>query len=157
MKRNYDKKTFLDLIFGFYTIDYNMVSWQAVYGRTPPTIPSYTRGTTTIQAVEDDLLTRDQMSQAAETKSPKSTTSIAVSTVSKAQTVGPIEMDPKEVHEGISNWERDANQQKELNQAQVDGEEDENIAAANGEARNIKEHVKPNWLRDYVMRMGCYE
>ena len=33
--------------------------FQAVYGRPPPTIPAYTRGCTSISAVENMLLTRD--------------------------------------------------------------------------------------------------
>ncbi|XP_062099393.1 transposon Ty3-I Gag-Pol polyprotein isoform X1 [Humulus lupulus] len=40
-----------------------MTPFQAVYGRAPPTIPAYTRGSTTIQAVENDLLSRDTILQ----------------------------------------------------------------------------------------------
>ncbi|XP_062114580.1 uncharacterized protein LOC133825685 [Humulus lupulus] len=40
-----------------------MTPFQAVYGRPPPTIPSYIRGATSIQAVENDLLTRDDILQ----------------------------------------------------------------------------------------------
>ena len=36
-----------------------MTPFQAVYGRPPPTIPAYIRGSTTIQAVEEELLSRD--------------------------------------------------------------------------------------------------
>lgn len=36
-----------------------MTPFQALYGRTPPTIPSYTRGSTSIQALDDDLTERD--------------------------------------------------------------------------------------------------
>lgn len=36
-----------------------MTPFQAVYGRPPPSIPAYIRGSTTVQAVEDDLMTRD--------------------------------------------------------------------------------------------------
>ncbi|XP_062102916.1 uncharacterized protein LOC133813900 [Humulus lupulus] len=36
-----------------------MTPFQAVYGHLPPSILSYTRGTTTIQVVEEDLLSRD--------------------------------------------------------------------------------------------------
>ncbi|XP_062093441.1 uncharacterized protein LOC133799440 [Humulus lupulus] len=38
-----------------------MTPFQAVYGRTPPSIPAYTRGATTIQAVEADLLKQDEI------------------------------------------------------------------------------------------------
>ncbi|XP_030479163.2 uncharacterized protein LOC115696402 [Cannabis sativa] len=38
-----------------------MTPFQAVYGRTPPSIPTYTRGTTSIHAVEEDLLSRDDI------------------------------------------------------------------------------------------------
>ncbi|XP_062094224.1 uncharacterized protein LOC133800283 [Humulus lupulus] len=40
-----------------------MTPFQAVYGRPPPTIPSYIWGATSIQAVENDLLTRDDILQ----------------------------------------------------------------------------------------------
>ncbi|XP_062099824.1 uncharacterized protein LOC133805673 [Humulus lupulus] len=36
-----------------------MTPFQATYGQLPPTITAYTRGSTTIQAVEEDLMTRD--------------------------------------------------------------------------------------------------
>lgn len=36
-----------------------MTPFQAVYGRAPPTIPMYVRGATSLQVVEDELLTRD--------------------------------------------------------------------------------------------------
>lgn len=35
--------------------------FQVVYDRPPPTIPAYTRGSTSISAVEDMLLTRDEV------------------------------------------------------------------------------------------------
>ena len=38
-----------------------MTPFQAVYGRTPPTISMYTRGATSVHAVEDDLLSRDEI------------------------------------------------------------------------------------------------
>ena len=38
-----------------------MTPFQAVYGRLPPSIPAYTRGSTKIQVVEEDLLTRDEI------------------------------------------------------------------------------------------------
>ncbi|XP_060962287.1 uncharacterized protein LOC133032379 [Cannabis sativa] len=40
-----------------------MTPFQAVYGRIPPSIPTYIRGSTTVQAVEEDLLTRDDILQ----------------------------------------------------------------------------------------------
>ena len=38
-----------------------MTPFEAVYGRPPPNIPTYTRGATHIQAVEEDLRTRDDI------------------------------------------------------------------------------------------------
>ncbi|KAH9750407.1 hypothetical protein KPL71_013871 [Citrus sinensis] len=38
-----------------------MTPFQALYGRFPPTIPSYSRGSTSIQALEDMLIERDAM------------------------------------------------------------------------------------------------
>ena len=37
-----------------------MTPFQALYGRLPPTIPGYTKGSTSIQALEDLLLERDE-------------------------------------------------------------------------------------------------
>ncbi|KAH7542315.1 hypothetical protein FEM48_Zijuj02G0060600 [Ziziphus jujuba var. spinosa] len=38
-----------------------MTPFQAVYGRPPTTIPAYVRGSTSVQAVEEGLLTRDSI------------------------------------------------------------------------------------------------
>ncbi|KAH9782770.1 hypothetical protein KPL71_009054 [Citrus sinensis] len=38
-----------------------MTPFQALYGRLPPTIPSYSKGSTSIQALEDMLIERDAM------------------------------------------------------------------------------------------------
>ena len=40
-----------------------MTPFQAVYERPPPTIPTYVHGQSKIQAVEGDLLTRDEILQ----------------------------------------------------------------------------------------------
>ncbi|KAL9450635.1 hypothetical protein AB3S75_012375 [Citrus x aurantiifolia] len=38
-----------------------MTPFQALYGRLPPTIPGYTKGSTSVQALEDLLLERDEL------------------------------------------------------------------------------------------------
>ena len=38
-----------------------MTPFQALYGRLPPTIPGSTKGSTSIQALEDLLLERDEL------------------------------------------------------------------------------------------------
>ena len=38
-----------------------MTPFQALYGRLPPTIPSYSKGSTLIQALEDLLFERDEL------------------------------------------------------------------------------------------------
>lgn len=40
-----------------------MTPFRAVYGRPPPTIPTYVRGQSKIEAVEGDLLTNDEILQ----------------------------------------------------------------------------------------------
>ncbi|MCI83702.1 hypothetical protein A2U01_0104978, partial [Trifolium medium] len=40
-----------------------MTPFQTVYGRPPPTIPHYVRRNSKIQAVDGDLLTRDEILQ----------------------------------------------------------------------------------------------
>ena len=40
-----------------------MSPFEALYGRPPPSIPTYIRGSSPIQAVEDTLITRDKVLQ----------------------------------------------------------------------------------------------
>lgn len=46
-----------------YCTSIRMTPFQALYGRLPPAIPSYVKGTSKVQAVEDLLIERDQLLQ----------------------------------------------------------------------------------------------
>ena len=80
--------------------------------------------------------------------------------VSEAQSVGPITIEPTEVQEHMRNWESGLTQEEEyIDQEEAVHEETEAENPGIGVERgsrvsNRRVRAKPKWMKDYVMRLG---